>query len=142
MEGKTWRDLVWIDDDPSKGLDRDKMDWVPRLKAGDEVFYEELPKDLEQDLLDLREIDMSDFKVTGKVDLSYVCLPNGVDLTGITLVNGKRSFMRGANLENADLIRAKLENANLIRAKLENADLIHAKLENADLRHANLEKAK
>ena len=154
MEGKTWRDLKWIDDDPSKGLDRDKMDWVPRLKAGDKVALRvrsrdgetkegevPLPPDLAQHLLDLREVDMSEFKVEGDVDLSFVVFQGNVDLTGVRVRNGSWSFMFGANLENADLREANLEKAMLVGADLENANLEHANLENAILEYAKLEYA-
>ena len=57
------------DGDPSKGLD--KMDRVDLLEAGDEVDYNKLPEDLERDLLDLREVNMSWLKVKGDVDLSF-----------------------------------------------------------------------
>ena len=36
-ENPSWKDLRWIDDDPGKGLDWDRLPWVQRIKKGDNV---------------------------------------------------------------------------------------------------------
>ncbi len=54
---------------------------------------------------------------------------------------GERAVLRGANLQEADLIEAKLQGANLRGAMLQKANLFGAILQEANLQGANLQGA-